>query len=501
MERWLSGRKRSPRKRLYTKVYRGFESLPLRRKKLTMAIKFGTDGWRAIISDEFTFANVRIVASAIASYVNNHGLAKKGIIVGYDTRFLAEHFAEEVVKVLHSNGIPCYMTERDTPTPVVAFSVKDMNTAGAVMITASHNPPQYCGMKFIPDYAGPAFSKITNEIEKYLNNKEKVNSGASLKVERFNPFKRYMKHLEELVDFDVISKAKLKVAYDPLWGTGREYLDKILQDIGADVSVLHGFRDVLFGGITPEPVDEHLQELKKTVVEGKLHAGLATDPDADRFGIVDDKGGYISANQVIAALFAYMIDERGGSGSVVRSIATTHMVDAIAKAHGIDVRETPVGFKYIAEIMLKEQVVIGGEESGGLTIGGHVPEKDGILANLLICEMIAKYKKPLSRIIIDVASRYGSFYNKRVNFKLTQSSKEALMKELEKEPPSRAGGKKLSHVVKIDGVKMIFEDGSWILARPSGTEPIVRTYYESGTEENLKSMVTGFETYVSSAIV
>lgn len=463
-------------------------------------IKFGTDGWRAIISDEFTFDNVRKVAQAIASYVNGHGLAERGVVVGYDPRFLAEHYAEETVKVLHSNGIKCFLTDRDTPTPVVAFSVKDLKAGGAIMITASHNPPQYCGMKFIPEYGGPAFQSITDEIVKNLSESAKVRTKSVQKIERLNPLKRYMKHIEELVDLDLIKKAKLKVAYDPLWGTGRDYLDMILQEYGVDVTVIHGYRDVLFGGITPEPVGENLNELKQKVLSGGCGAGLATDPDADRFGVMDEKGEYLSANKVIAALFAYLVEERGETGSVVRSVATTKMIDAIAAAHDITVHETPVGFKYIAEIMLREPVIIGGEESGGLTIGDHIPEKDGILANLLVCEMMAKLKKPLSRIMEEVAAKYGHYYDKRVNLKIDQASKDNLMLSLSKEPPSRIAGLKLSHVVKLDGIKLVFEDGSWILARPSGTEPIVRTYFESTSAKKLDDMVMSFQTFVSSMI-
>lgn len=253
-------------------------------------------------------------------------------------------------------------------------------------------------------------------------------------------------------------------------------------------------------GSTPEPIGEHLKELKDVVLKNGCAAGLSTDPDADRFGIIDEKGTYISANQVIATVFAYLVDERGESGSVARSVATTHMIDSIAEEHGIKVHETPVGFKYIAEIMLKEPVILGGEESGGLTIGEHIPEKDGILANLLICEMIAKHKKPLSQIIKNVSDKYGHFYDKRVNLKLTQTMKEALMKILENEPPSRLAGSKLSYISKLDGVKMIFEDKSWILARASGTEPIVRIYYENTSEANLMTTVQDFESFITSHV-
>jgi len=465
-----------------------------------MSIKFGTDGWRAIISDEFTISNVRIVAQAIAKYVNDHKLGSKGIIVGYDTRFMAEHFAEEVIKVLHANGIPCFMTDRDCPTPVVAFSIKDKNSGGAVMITASHNPPQYCGIKFLPEYAGPASQNITDEIVKNLGDMSKLNAQSNLKIERINPYQRYLKHIEELIDFDEIKRAKLRVAYDPLWGTGREYLDRILEQFGAEVKLIHGNRDVLFGGITPEPIGEHLNDLRDTVIKEKCSAGLSTDPDADRFGILDEKGNFVSANAAIPVIFSYLVTERGETGSVARSVATTHLIDRIAENHGIKVHETPVGFKYIAEIMLKEPVILGGEESGGLTIGGHIPEKDGILANLLVCEMMAKYKKPLSAIMDDVSKKYGYIYGKRVNLKLTNEAKNKLMDTLTKDPPSKMGGLKLASTLKIDGVKMIFDDGSWVLARASGTEPIIRTYYESNSEEKLKVLIQNFESFVTSGI-
>lgn len=465
-----------------------------------MAIKFGTDGWRAVISDEFTFDNVRKVAAAIAAYVNAHKLASKGVVVGYDTRFLADRFAEETVKVLNSRGIPCSMTDRDTPTPVVAYSVKDRKAAGAVMLTASHNPPQYCGMKFIPEYGGPAFQNITDEIVANLSADKGNGSKPVHAVERFNPFNRYSKRLEELIDLDHLRKSRLKVGYDPLWGTGRDYLDRILQGLGIETEVIHGNRDVLFGGITPEPIGEHLTELRDLVISKKYSAGLATDPDADRFGLLDENGEYISANKVIAVLFAYLVEKKGATGSAVRSIATTSMIDAIGEAHGLRVHETPVGFKHIAEIMMKEQVIIGGEESGGLTIGEHIPEKDGILANLLICEMISVYGEPLSRIVAEASKKYGEFHDRRVNLKLTDSAKNELIETLGTEPPAEVAGARLKHVMKMDGVKMLFADGSWILARASGTEPIVRTYYEASSQKQLNEMVTAFETYVGSVI-
>ncbi|MFC1559572.1 phosphoglucomutase/phosphomannomutase family protein [Candidatus Margulisiibacteriota bacterium] len=465
-----------------------------------MAIKFGTDGWRAIISDEFTFPNVRIVAQAIADYIKLNKLSKKGVVIGYDPRFLADKFAEETAKVMLTNDIPCIMMDKDTPTPVVAFTAKDRNTAGAVMVTASHNPPQYCGMKFISGNGGPASTNITKQIEENVQKIKEVPVKTGHNIERFNPYNRYFKHIETIVDFDVIRKAKLKIAYDPLWGTGRNYLDRILQEAGCQVTMIHDRRDVLFGGITPEPIEKNLTELSQIVKEGGFDIGLSTDPDADRFGIVDEKGGFITANQAIAVLFSYLLEARKESGSVVRSVATTHMVDAVAKRNGIKLWETPVGFKYIAEIMLREPVVIGGEESGGMSISDHVPEKDGLLAGLLVCEMVARSKKPLSEIVKEAEGKYGSFVNKRVNMKLPKESKELIIRSLEDSPPKVIAGLKLANTSMLDGVKMMFTDGSWILARPSGTEDLVRTYYESSDDKKVNAMISDFQNYVNSNV-
>lgn len=460
-----------------------------------MAIKFGTDGWRAIISDEFTFANVRIVAQAIANYIHNHQLDQKPLIVGYDPRFLADKFAEEVVKVMVSNGISSLLTERDTPTPVVAFSVKDQKASGAVMLTASHNPPEYCGIKFIPHYAGPASKEITAEIEKYLVNPE-VQYGISggkkkASAERFNPRERYLKNLEGMVEADVIKNGKLPIIYDPMFGSGRGYVDMALERCGVNAEVIHGERDVLFGGSSPEPSDEHLGELKAAVKSSKASLGLATDGDADRFGVVGEDGRFYSANEVVSMLALYLIEEKGYNGSIVRSVATTHMLDKIAALHKRKLIETPVGFKFIAEKMMKEDVVIGGEESGGLSIRGHIPEKDGILANLLIVEMVSRKRKPISQIYSDLENKVGRFYSKRINMHVSEDKKASLIASLTKNPPKEFAGRRVSEVRTIDGIKLIMDDGSWALLRPSGTEPLLRVYLESQDKGALKSLEEG----------
>lgn len=447
-------------------------------------IKFGTDGWRAIISDEFTFANVRKVGQAIALYLINHKFSKKPLIIGYDPRFLADKFAEEITKIMADAGIDCYLTERDTPTPIVAWEVKDKKAAGAVVLTASHNPAQYCGVKFITDYAGPANETITAELQENSNKEIEVPKAKKKgKVERFEPKKRYLKYISSFFDLGLIKKAKLKVVYDAMHGAGRGYMDQALQDFGCQLEVLHGQRDVLFGGSSPEPAGEYLAELKAKVVELKANVGLANDGDADRFGVVDEKGVFLSANQIFPLVFDYLITKKGFRGAVVRSVGTTHMVDRIAARHKIKVFETPVGFKHIAKLMIDEDVIIGGEESGGLSIKGHIPEKDGILANLLIVEMLAKLNKPLSAIWQDLVDRVGDVYNERLNLKLTPKGKEEFMDKLREQTPKELAGLKVKDVNKMDGVKLILADGSWVLARPSGTEPLVRIYVESDKKE------------------
>src|SRR3989339_731452 len=338
-------------------------------------IKFGTDGWRAIISEEFTFDNVKKVTRAIALYLINHGFAKKPLIIGYDPRFLADKFAEEIAKVMLEAGIDCFLTERDTPTPIIAWSVKDKKACGAVVLTASHNPPEYCGIKFIPEYCGPADEKITAELQENSNKEIKLPIAKKKgQIERFEPKERYLAYIKSFIDVELIKKAKVKVVYDAMHGAGRGYMDRLLQDLGCELEVIHGTRDVLFGGQNPEPAEEELEELKTRVVETQSQVGLANDGDADRFGIVDEKGAFLTANQVIPLVFEYLVTEKGLKGEVVRSIATSNFIDKIAAAHKIKVNETPVGFKHIAKLMMEKKIIIGGEESGGLSILGHIPE-------------------------------------------------------------------------------------------------------------------------------
>ncbi|MBU0687403.1 MAG: phosphoglucomutase/phosphomannomutase family protein [Candidatus Margulisbacteria bacterium] len=466
-------------------------------------IKFGTDGWRAIISDEFTFDNVAKVAQAIATYLKSDLKTNKPVIIGYDARFLADAFAILCAKVLKANGINCLVTESDTPTPVVAFEVKDKKAAGAIMLTASHNPPEYCGIKFIADYGGPVFEDVTKKIEKYIaeqdDKKIAVVKKSTGEVERFNPKQRYLKYIEQFIDVDLIKKAGLKVVYDPMFGSGRGYLDELLDAIGVNVTAINNYRDVLFGGSNPEPDGKRLKDLAVEVVKHNANLGLANDGDADRFGVVDEQGEFLNANQVVSLVAYYLLKERRMKGTLVRSVATTHMLDAIAGKFKTKCIETPVGFKYIAKEMLKGKVLIGGEESGGLSILGHIPEKDGILAGLLMVEMVAKLKMPLSEIYQKMVEEIGPFYQDKINLHVDDSKKNKIVNALKESPPKEVCGQNVEKVNTLDGVKVILKDGSWFLIRPSGTEPLMRVYLEAESPKVIAQLKGFVENIIKAA--
>lgn len=453
-------------------------------------IKFGTSGWRAIIGEDFTFDNVRLVTSAIARYIKKNMSRHPKVVVGYDTRFLSEDFALESSKVLLEFGIQPLLTREDTPTPVIAYEIIRRKADGGVNFTASHNPYEYNGLKFSPSYGGPAFPEITDEIE---NNIYKLRwpkeirieiSGSNIKY--IDPKGPYLKRIKELVSLKALRK--LKIVADPLYGTGRKYLKELLERTNCRFEILHNWRDVTFGGGRPEPDAETLKELIAEVKSRKANIGIATDGDADRFGIIDSDGTYYAPNQVLTLLLYYLYKTRGWKDAVVRTVATTHMIDAIAEKYNLEVIETPVGFKYIAEVMQKRDIIIGGEESGGLTIRRHVPEKDGILAGLLMAEMVAMERKTIKEIMHNLYREVGTFLSKRVNLKLTANMAKTLKANLSKDTKEIEGLKVIKKIT-IDGTKFLLEDGSWLLFRFSGTEPVVRIYAEANTKRKLNILI------------
>jgi len=462
-------------------------------------IKFGTAGWRAIISDEFTISNVRLVTQAIANYLKEETAAdRRQVIVGYDTRFMSENFAKVSSRVLAANGIKALIATRDVPTPAFSYEILRRRTQGGINFTASHNPPEYNGIKFSPASGGPALPKTTDAIEKncaLLMKRESSISDISWErgieeglIEYVDPRPEYLKRIGELVDWERIKKARLKVAVDLMYGTAREYLDVLLEQARCELKILHNWRDVLFGGSPPEPSFSYLGELVRTVEEEKCDLGLATDGDSDRFGIVDRDGTFISPNQVLALLLNHLVKTRNLKGIVARSVMTTSFVDGVAKMHGIGVKETPVGFKYIAQVMGQGNMIIGGEESGGLTIGGHVPEKDGILACLLIAEMVAFAGESIREILNNLYKKVGVFLSERINFHLKEEEMEILKGKLKKDLPEKIAGGKVDEVVNLDGLKFILSDGSWLGIRLSGTEPVVRLYVEAHEKEKLEKL-------------
>jgi len=480
-----------------------------------MAIKFGTSGWRAIISDDCTFANVRKLAHAIAGHLKEDsefgfnspdyrahaGEAVEGrdptVIVGYDTRFLSEDFAREAAMVFAADGVRVLLAKSDTPTPMVSWAVLDNKAVGGVMVTASHNPPQYNGIKWTPFTGGPANPTITADIERRAGiiGLHAVRTMPYPKAERDgwiveSDFKNsYFKQLRSLLDLKKLKASKLKVGVDALNGSARNYLRPFMESLGLQVEGLGESRDVLFRGGAPEPSPEKLTELAALMKKNKLHLGLACDGDADRFGILDAGGVWIPANEVLGLALHHLIANRGWKGNVARSLMTSHFVDAIAKGNGMRVRETPVGFKYIGELLRTGDFVLGGEESAGMSVRGHVPEKDGLLACLLMAELVAFEKKPLVNIREGLFKKYGTFHNMRVNFDLEPRMVKDLNDRLRLKPPMDLAGASVWRIDETDGFKFILKDGRWVGLRFSGTEPVVRLYAEAFDAKGLKAMV------------
>lgn len=461
-------------------------------------IKFGTSGWRAVMAEEFTFASVRRAVGGIARYVAGQRPHGARVIVGRDPRFLGETFCSMAAEILSIHGITPLVALESSPTPAFAHCVAQIKADGVINFTASHNPPEYNGIKFSTPDGCPALPEVTQKIEAEIQAIDRadqqgpvsVNShstGAATGHQSIDVKAGYLKRLGEIVDLEAIRKAKLKVCFDPMWGAARGYSDGLLRDAGVDVSTVHDYRDVLFGGHAPEPDDHLLEDLRKKMNETGAHIGIATDGDADRFGVVDADGTFLQPNYVIALLFDYLVETRGWKNGVAKSVATTNLINAIAEARGVELHETPVGFKYIGELIMQDKIAIGGEESAGLSIRHHVPEKDGVLAGLLCCEMVARRRKPLGEQLEALSNQVGSYCPLRQNFRLTPQVKAKFTEKLRSDPREFCGYD-VRRVVRTDGLKLIFEDGSWVCYRISGTEPVVRVYSEARSESDLDKL-------------
>jgi phosphoglucomutase len=470
---------------------------------MATTIKFGTSGWRSVIAEEFTFGNVRRAVTGIAKHVISVKPNGARVIVGRDPRFLGEQFASLAADVLAEHGITPLFIPEPAPTPAISYEVIRSKADGAINITASHNPPEYSGIKFSTPDGAPALPEVTKAVEAAIPAEDPDPKAAppgakpkSDKVEQIEPRSQYLKRLGEIIDLKAIKKSGMKIVFDPFWGAARGYSDVLLRDAGIDCVSVHDYRDVMFGNHAPEPDDHLLGDAKAKMKEVGAKIIIATDGDADRFGVVDQDGTFIQPNYVIALLFDYLVESRGWKNGVAKSVATTNLVNALADHHKVPLHETPVGFKYIGELINKDAIAIGGEESAGLSIRHHVPEKDGLIAGLLCCEMVANRGKSMGELLKGIFAKVGSYFPLRENFRLTPEMKAKFTTKV-KSDPKEMFGRKVKEIVRTDGFKAVFDDGSWVCYRLSGTEPVARVYTESRDEADLAKLSTAAKQWMA----
>ena len=486
-----------------------------------MPIHFGTDGWRAVISDTFTYGNLRMVAQAIADAVASDHWDKSGnggpapdpskIVVGFDTRFLSDRYAVEVARVLSANGFTVLLAQSDAPTPAISYSVKHHNAIAAVMITASHNAPRYNGVKLKAAFGGSALPEQCRRVEVYINDNEERARGPNLMdfekarklklIQKFNPLPAYFDHLRTLIDTDIIADEPQRLVVDSMYGSGRGVIKAFLQGTGCEVAEIRGEMNPGFGGVHPEPIAKYLGPLASAISSGMGDFGLCTDGDADRIGAMDGRGNFVDPHKIMALSLKYLVEKRGMSGAVVRTVSTTRMIDRLAKRYGLTVYETPVGFNHIADYMMSEDVLIGGEELGGISFKGHIPEGDGPAMGLLLVEMVAEAKKPLYEMVSDLLEDVGPAFYERKDLRLSRPVAKAEMTDfLTKQAPAEIGGEQVAEISTRDGVKYILADDSWLLIRPSGTEPVLRVYAEGRSQEMVKALL-GYGEQVAETVV
>lgn len=462
-------------------------------------IKFGTDGWRGIIADDFTFANVRYCAQSVAEYLRDKGLARHGMVVGYDTRFASERFAAAVAEVLAGNGIKTSLCPQATPTPVVSYGVTLQKAAGAVIITASHNPAEWNGFKIKSADGSSAPTQVEAEIESRLPQVIAADRASIMPLEEglrgglisyADPAPAYIRHIGGLVDIEALRGCGLKVSVDSMFGAGSGFFRRILQGGRTQVIEINSERNPSFPGIQPEPIARHLTRLSETIRQNGSAVGLATDGDADRLGVVDEKGNPLTPLQIFALLALYLFEVRGERGPIVRTVTTTSMLNKLGKMYGVPVHETKVGFKYVAPIMVSENALIGGEESSGFGFRGHLPERDGILAGLYLLDLMRRLGRSPSQLIDHLYSKVGPHHYNRVDLEFPPAERETIMARVASQPPTRIGPLDVARLNTADGHHFTLSDGSWLLIRFSGTEPILRIYAEAASLEQANSIIS-----------
>jgi phosphomannomutase len=460
-----------------------------------MQIKFGTDGWRGVIARDFTFDNLSLVAQATMDYLNREGLGDKVLVIGYDRRFLSRDFARRVAEIAAGNGIRVALTDGYAPTPAVSWAVHEMGAGAGIMITASHNPPEYNGFKIKESYGGsarPSTTKILEEIVAYnvANGRRVVDcpfDEALLKgnIQLFDPCENYFHQISRYVDLNLIAKAGITAVIDPMYGAGCGFIPRLLNG----VDEIHNSENPSFGGLPPEPIGDNLKELSALVKSGKYRVGLALDGDADRIGAVDETGEFFSSHCIFTVILRHLIEHKNLRGGVVKTVSTTRMIDLLAQKYELHLYETPIGFKHICELMLEKDILMGGEESGGLGVKGHIPERDGILMGLLLLEAMAVSGKGLRQLLNETMDEIGHFFYRRIDRRIENDAKEALIARLKAKPPTEIDGRKVVGTNFSDGFKFIFENGDWLLIRPSGTEPVLRLYSEATASDQVERLL------------
>ena len=459
-----------------------------------MEIKFGTDGWRGVIAREFTFENLSVVAQSTMDWMIREGLADNGLVIGYDRRFLSPEFARAVAEVAAGNSIKVYFSEAAVPTPAVSWAVRELNAGAGIVITASHNPPVYNGFKLKENFGGSARPETTRLIEQiisYNRNTGRLASSVTFedalkagKIEYHDLITGYLRQLGHLVDLEAIRRFSIQAVADPMFGSGSGLLNRLLA-----IDEIHTDHNAYFGGCPPEPIGENLSELCELLSIGRYRVGLALDGDADRIGAVDEQGDFFSSHAIFTLLLKHLVERKGLSGSVVKTVSSTRMIDLLSEKYGLPLHETPIGFKHICELMLEKKVLIGGEESGGLGIAGHIPERDGVLMGLLLLETVAATGKGLRCQLEEIMNDIGHFFYRRIDLAIGADEKNILMQRLKSDPPVTIAGRTVVSTNFSDGFKFVFGNGDWLLIRPSGTEPLLRLYSESSDQLMVETLL------------
>jgi alpha-D-glucose phosphate-specific phosphoglucomutase len=461
-------------------------------------IKFGTDGWRAVIAEDFTYDNVRACTQGVADYLKGAGTARGSIVIGFDTRFGSEEFAASAAEVLAGNGIRVFLFPRPAPTPVTSYTVTALKADGAIMITASHNPANYNGFKYKVASGSSAPTEVISQIEESANlaagkgTVKRIDIGEALKkklVTYHDPYHAYERHLNRLINIEALKKNRLKIVVDSMFGAGIGYFKSLLEGGQIEIHEINRARNPLFPGIQPEPISKNLSKLARQVIRDDAAVGFATDGDADRIGIIDENGRFMTTQEIFALLAMYFLDVRKERGPLVKTITSTDMLFTIGEIYNVPVFETAVGFKYVAPVMIREKALLGGEESGGYGFRGHIPERDGMLAGLYFIDYIVRTGKSPSQLLANLFKKVGPHYYDRLDIHTTDEIKQQMLAKMSASPAARIGGQKVVKLDTTDGFRYKLEDGSWLLLRFSGTEPLVRIYAECGNPDEVQKLI------------